>query len=89
MLGVFNEIKDEVKNTVKSAYDSLPGYRSIPGYNALESGYNTIQSGYNSIPSIGSILDFWGFNKKNKNLTKDIVKIGGRLTPRPSPVKNE
>jgi hypothetical protein len=73
MLGVFSEIKDEVKNTVKSAYDSLPGYSSIPGYGL-----------YSSIPSVNSLLDFWGFNKKNKNLTKEIIKVGGRLNPRPN-----
>jgi len=44
---------------------------------------NTVQSGYNSLPNIGSFLDFWGLNKKNKNLTKEIIKVGGRLNPRP------
>ena len=56
--GIISQIKDELKNTV--------------------------QSGYNTIPGVGSFLDFWGLNK-NKNLTKDIIKVGGRLSSNPNP----
>jgi hypothetical protein len=31
------------------------------------------------LPSIRGIMDFWGLGSKNKNLTKEMIKLGGRL----------